>query len=101
VKHNLLARIIKKQFKIILLSLWGLIAFPLGVVRGGLMVVVLWGWLLPALMCAKLFGVSQNLYEVEIAVMPKTIFGWILPFILWFIIFNFCSFVHCQFKRKR
>ena len=109
----------KKQIKIILLSLWGGIAFPIGYLHeladdkiihmwgwfqfilGTIMFVSIWGWFLPALGCAKILGVFDHLYEVEILPLPKKPSGWILPIILWFLIFNLCSFFVGKIKQKK
>ncbi|MFC1499271.1 hypothetical protein ACFLS1_12490 [Verrucomicrobiota bacterium] len=109
----------KKQIKIALLSLWGGIAFPIGYLHeladdkiipmwgwlqfilGTIMFISIWVWFLPALGCAKILGVCDRLYELEIIAFPKHPFGWILPAILWFIIFNLIALAIRKIKRKK
>ena len=48
---------------------------------------------LPAVALAKLLGILDGLYELEILVFPKNGFGWVLPAVLWFVIFNLLAWV--------
>lgn len=108
----------KKQIKIFLLSLWGVIAFPIGYVHeladdkvipmftwlqyvlGFLMLIFHWGWFLPAVGLAKLIGVREELYELEIMVFSKTAFSWLLPIVVWYIIFNLLFLVVSRIRRR-
>ncbi len=104
----------KKQGIILLLALWGALAFPIGYVHelgddkvirlwgwlqyslGAAMFGILWGWFGPALGLAKLLGIFGQLYELEIIPFPKNLFGWLLPIICWYAIFNLVALL----KRK-
>ena len=109
----------KKQIKIALLSLWGGVALPIGYLHeladdkvismwgwfqfllGAIMFAAIWGWFLPGLGLAKLFGVFDRLYELEIMVFPKHPWGWILPIILWFLIFNLIALGVGKMRSRR
>jgi len=111
-------RIIKKQIIFFLLSLWGMIAWPLGYLRelgedkiipiykwlqyilGIITVCIVWGWFLPALGFSKVMGILDSLYEVGIFPLPKNRLGWILPIIIWFLIFNVFNFVIINIKKR-
>jgi hypothetical protein len=104
----------KRQGIILLLALWGILAFPIGylhelgddkVIRlwgwlqsslGAAMFWIVWGWFGPALSLAKLLGISDRLYGQEILPYPKIIYGWLLPILCWYAIFNLIALI----KRK-
>lgn len=115
--HRIIKKTLKKQLIIFPLSCWGGIAFLFAFLYELLEdnEITLWEWLnttlqfilvfsdviwfLPAMFCASFLGVFDHLYECEIIVYPKTIFSWILPIFLWFLIFNLCFFLIGVLKR--
>lgn len=103
----------KKQGIILLISLWGAFAFPFMFFTDKLLIAhatqwpywidriysyiilaIIWGWFSPALGLAKLLGIFDHLYELEIFPLPNNIHGWLWPIYCWYAIINLVVMLH-------
>ena len=105
----------KKQVLLLLGSFWGAIVIPLGYLNGlasnqvihlweGLhsslavaLLAISWGWYAPALGVAKLLGILDPLYGFCIFVFPRNPWGYLLPVLCWYAVFNLVA----RLRRKR
>ena len=107
----------RRQIKILLLSLWGAIALPIlsvcppesdrispmfswlqNVIESAMFLIHL-VWILPAFGVAKMLGI-QSAYNVHVLIFPMNVLGWILPIIVWFVILNLFALIW-RVTRKR
>jgi len=107
----------RRQIKILLLSLWGAIALPILSVcppesdtirpmfswlQNVLTCAMFWihlVWILPAFGVAKILGI-QSAYDIHIMISPLNVLGWILPIIVWFVILNILALMWGVIRKK-